>query len=112
MFVRFISSFLAALMLMLAPVAMAAGGQPMAHGATAAKQSDAPCHRSPDSGEKKQADRDAACANACAACPSIAPVVAAASDALPAAARGGTAILLTGIAPEREPPPPRSAPAI
>ena len=111
---RLICAFFIACAMFLSPVAMATGGgMAMAHAATAA---DVGAHGHCDEGGvpagKKKPDMKMSCASACAAFLAVVPTVAE-QDAQPKSSLAiASSAFLLGVAPERETPPPRSAPAI
>jgi hypothetical protein len=107
MFVRLLASFLLVLSLVLAPMGMStAMAQPAAHAASHGGES--PCDQSAPA-EDDKAPLHMSC-GACIALAAAEPAVrdfAAPPRALPL---GKGALRLTGIAPERETPPPRTSP--
>jgi hypothetical protein len=108
---RILSAFMAALALMLVPLAMT-GGQAMAHGAIDATAAVDHCGDKEGPAKPAKSGAKAACANACAGCIAALPQVDTAAPLL-AAATGDTLIaVLAGVSPERETPPPRARPEI
>ena len=111
---RLICAFFIACAMFLSPVAMATGGgMAMAHAATVA---DAGAHGHCEEGGapagKKKPDMKMSCASACAAFLAVVPAVAEQGAQPKSAVAIASSAFLLGVAPERETPPPRSAPAI
>ncbi|HEX8534262.1 MAG TPA: hypothetical protein VF662_08845 [Allosphingosinicella sp.] len=109
---RIVSALFVALAMFLSPVMMAGGGG-IAHAAPAAQaKGDGHCRGETAPEGKQKPDMKMSCASACAAFPAATPAMAERSVQPKPLAAAAEPLLLTGIAPERETPPPRPSPAI
>lgn len=109
---RIISALFVALAMFLSPVLMASGAG-MAHAAPAAQTSgDDHCRGDSPPGDNQKPDMKMSCASACAAVPAATAAVAGPEVQSKGLAAAPEPLILAGLAPERETPPPRTTPAI
>jgi hypothetical protein len=108
---RLLSTLLVAIAIFCAPLAMHIGGSAMASPVAVEMGNgcEGMAHHAPD---KKKPESRSSCAVACAAIPGLPAALPAEAILTEAGTFTGPTRLLTGIGPEAELPPPRSAPAI
>lgn len=109
---RVLSQLLLILALLFSPSAMI-GGVAAAHGAApAAAALPSHCAEQPGEGSRKHSAEGIDCAIACAALPASLPAANLAQLMPERASRAAEPVVLVGLAPESDTPPPRSTPAI